>query len=168
MSRIPTGIDPKFVEEVRQKCHVTEEGCWLYRGSSSESGHPKFFGGSGRRQIWTAAKGPLRREWLVTPECLNPSCLCPAHLKLTTKSKVSLKVNESPAIRALKTVTSTRYARSRAKLTMEKAREIRSSDATCKALGDQYGVHFSLISAIRKGHAWRESFTSPFAGLGQR
>lgn len=161
-------MNPEFLEHVRQRCHITEEGCWLFRGALNASGHPAFKGGSGRRQVWQAAKGSLQRNLLVTPKCLNPSCLCPDHLVLTTKSVVSTKANQSIAIRSMKAMTSARYARSKGKLTMEKARAIRASSATCKELGEEYGVHFSLISAVRVGKVWRETLVNPFSGLGAR
>jgi hypothetical protein len=52
------------------------------------------------------------------------------------------------------------------KLDMAKAREIRSSSETGRALAARFGVSAQLISLVRLGKSWAEP--SPFAGLGAR
>ena len=54
--------------------------------------------------------------------------------------------------------------RNTAKLTMEKANEIRHSSEGIKELAERYSVNPSFIKAIRRGDVWRD-YSNPFSQL---
>jgi hypothetical protein len=41
------------------------------------------------------------------------------------------------------------------KLTDDQVRAIRAAHGTLRSLGDEYGVHFTVIQKIRAGKTWR-------------
>ena len=155
-----------FLERVRLRC-IEDGECLLWTGNKSESGHPKLPDGSGRRAVWAAAFGKVPAGKLVTVTCENVDCLAPKHLKLTDKAEVAARVGAKIEVRVKKSIASARIQRQRGKLDFDKVRAIRASGETCAELADRYGVHFTLISAVRLNKAWREA-ASPFAGLGAR
>ncbi len=50
------------------------------------------------------------------------------------------------------------------KITLDDARQIRTSDEPVKVLAERYGLSKDRIYRIRRGLAWRE-YSNPFAGL---
>ena len=155
-----------FLDRIRLRC-IEDGECLLWTGNKSEGGHPKLPGGSGRRAVWAAAFGKVPVGKLVTVKCEHVDCLAPKHLKLTDKAEVGALVGARVEVRIKKSIASARIQRQRGKLDIDKARAIRASVETCAELAGRYGVHLTLISAVRLNKAWRET-ASPFAGLGAR
>ena len=140
---------------------------WTGRTSKQVGGQPKHGSLIMRRAVWVVRHGPLESGDLITVTCANSRCLC--HLAKTTKSEVSKKSQNRPQVRAIKRIKSAAWARANlAKLDMDKARSIRSSQEDDHTLAARYGVDHSLISAVRRNRAWVETMVSPFAGLGAR
>ena len=144
-----------------------EDGdCLIWTGRlNHSSGHPKWKNFTVRRLLWALQHGPLKPSELITSTCGNPRCL--EHLAITSRAEIARKTNADPRVKAIKRAKSSAVARKKAKLSMEKAREIRSSELTGKALAVVYGVSEDLISKVRHYKAWPEP-TSPFSGLGAR
>lgn len=94
---------------------------------------------------------------------------CIAHIEHRTKTQHAVAMGK--ALGRNQILRSSRMAQaareSRAKLTIEQAREIRCSDESGPVLASQYGVNKSLVARIRRNEAWRE-FSTPFSGLGAR
>lgn len=152
----------------RLLARTTEDGdCLIWTARLSHSaGHPKWQNFSARRLLWEAQRGPLKASQLITSTCGNPKCL--AHLAITNKAEIARKTNADPRVKAIKRAKSMAISRKSAKLTMEKAREIRNSEQGNQELAALYGVSHALISKVRTHQAWLEPATSPFAGLGAR
>jgi hypothetical protein len=161
-------VNFKELAEQAMNGRVQEDGdCLIWTGRlSCSSGHPKYKDHVVRRVVWQAEHGPLTPKQLVTTTCGNPKCL--EHLALTNKSKIAKKTNADPRVKAIKQLKSTAHSRRTAKLSVEKAREIRNSELGNKELADLYGVSHGLISKVRTNKAWLESYSSPFSGLGAR
>jgi hypothetical protein len=150
------------------KCHEDAD-CLLWTGSlSKSSGHPKYNNKAVRRLVYALAKGCIPAGHYVTVTCDCPACLNPQHLRLTTKAEITAKAHNCPTVKAKKVISCAKASRKTAKLTMEKAREIRASIKTCDELALEYGVNRTLISKVRLNKAWRENHASPFNGLGAR
>lgn len=147
---------------------VQEDGdCLLWTGRlSCSSGHPKYKNFVVRRLAWQAKHGLLSPGQFVTATCGNSKCL--EHLAITTKAEIARKSNANPRVKAIKRAKSMVTSRKHAKLSIEKARFIRSSDLSNYELAAMYGVTHGLISKVRTYKAWIEAQSSPFAGLGAR
>lgn len=152
----------------------TEDGdCWLWNHARGEAGCPKYgtrVEGEAvnvhlRRPVWQMANpGKSIGNRMVSPSCGNPTCLNPDHLVLRTKGQVLREMMARPDVRARRSVASMRHRNRNAKLDMEKARYIRSSDKTLVQLGAELGVSLETVSRVRRGVAWQEG-ANPFAGL---
>lgn len=143
--------------------------CLIWHGATNGVGHPKMrtdgMSCSVRRFVWELHKGELEQSQLVTTTCGQASCLNPAHLKLTTKSKVSKINNARPDVKMRRAASAARTNQAKfGKLSMEIAREIRESEKDGKQLAAELGVHPSLISKVRQGRAWVDR-RNPFMGL---
>lgn len=154
-----------FLAKITARC-TDDAGCLIWTGRRSVGGVPRWGDKSLRRVMFEALFGEIPAGRLITTCCENSLCLEPTHLRLTTKSAVLKRTYQTTDLGMRRAVTSTREARKRAKLDIDKAREIRQSDETLDVLAERYGVHKALCSQIRRGTAWKEA--NPFAGLGSR
>jgi hypothetical protein len=90
----------------------------------------------------------LPRSIVARHLCDRPACIRPDHLEFGTQQD---NLNDM-AIRG----RSTKGERNpMAKLTSQKAQQIRHSDGSTKELSIQYGVSESLIRQIKRGMIWR-------------
>lgn len=151
------------LDDIKARCH--EDGdCLVWSGRTNAKGYPKHGQTLLRRRVLEFTAGELKRSELASVTCGNPSCLNPDHIRKASKSTVALEVNKRADVQAKRTASNRRTARSRlAKLSIEKAREIRASSEPGKVLAERYGVSDDLISKVRHDKAWVE--TTPFSGL---
>jgi len=159
------------LDDIKARCDEVGD-CWEWKGAYSPHGTPVMYARAERttvrRVVWRILKGePLDPKLMAGVKCNNPRCVHPDHVKPKTKAQVlgGMAKNGNQALRAAKIAASQR--KRSAKLDETKVAHIRASNATNVALAAELGVHHSLISAIRKGRAWRQ-FASPFAGVGAR
>lgn len=140
-----------------------EDGdCLIWTGGNNSIGIPKIRNTSGRRVMWELKNGEIPPGMLVSTTCGHPACL--EHLALSTKSEIVTRSHERPHTKARVTASNRRAARkSRAKITIDIARDIRASDETGLAIAARLGISNSLVSLVRRGKGWVEP--SPFAGL---
>jgi hypothetical protein len=161
----------RILAVVERRCE--EDGdCLLWTGAVSSCGAPvmTFTNDLGkkptlqmRRKVWEARTGKkIPKGRYVTYTCNNPKCL--EHLELTTRAEITSRYWTRPDSRARLTAAATRVGRTRAKASMEVAREIRASSETLEVLAARYGISISLVSLIRRGERWKEE-RNPFAGL---
>ena len=150
--------------------HTKEDGdCLMWTGRLSCScGHPKFGDMVMRRAVWVLRHGEIRPDQLVTVTCGRAACL--EHLALTSKSEIAKRTNADPRVKAIKKIKNTKASRAKApKLDMEKARAIRDSQDDNKTEAAKWNLSHGMVSKIRLGKAWAESFqANPFQGLGAR
>ena len=143
-----------------------EMGCWLWSGHMSNGalmailtngrGHQKTT--DARRLVYRLVhhKTPDRS---MSPRCPhNDCCVHPDHLRLRPASPVH----------ASKALWCESIARARQRgsviMSMEKAREIRSSAEPLRVVANRLGCSVSLASLVRRGLAWPEP-RNPFSGL---
>lgn len=159
---------------IAQHCDEVGE-CWLWSGTRDGHGYPIMKWPGCRcttvRRIVVALDGrPAGPREPVASTCEERLCVNPAHLVRSTASAVARRAARKGAfsspLRSAK-IAAAKRASSAAKLTAEKAQEIRKSTESGPVLAKRYGVDKSLINNIKRGEAWRVH-ASPFAGLGAR
>ena len=161
------------IETLRARC--TECGdCWEW-GMAFANGHPcaRHDGKMMlvRRLMVQLSGRRITSRQRAMPTCENPKCVNPNHIIVETHRQVMKRVGEAGKLgdtARLAKIAATKRAGPQSKLTHEQVQAIRSSDATCKADAERYGVDPSTISAIRR-HVRRKEFTNnPWIGLGAR
>lgn len=159
----------RTIEDLRQRCRVDDlSGCWHWSLCITQ-GMPKVhFVLNGKRGCSRGRKAALLLSGKeVKPghvvfairKCTSDDCVNPEH------SRSDNRKNHGSYLRAsgkAKTPAKSAAAREnilhhRAKITMEKAREIRASTETQAALAKQYGIAQSAIWSIKHNRAWKES-----------
>lgn len=100
------------------------------------------------RVAYEIANGPFPKEAFVMHSCDNRKCVNPAHLSLGT-------FDENMADMVEKKRQAHGAKNSRAKLTPDQVRAIRSEVGTHKEIAARYGVVQPLISMIRSGRIWK-------------
>ncbi|GAB2471967.1 hypothetical protein GCM10027082_24350 [Comamonas humi] len=160
------------LKTIYDRCDEVGE-CWIWRNATDSNGYPiiKIDGKCVlvRRVVQELKGEPAAPRQPVATKCEERGCCNPEHLRLSTVKKVAMRAAKrgawSSPTRCAK-VAAAKRASPDAKLTMDKAMEIRLSDKTSKALASDYGVNVSVIKGIRQGTMWRD-YSSPLAGLGE-
>ena len=157
--------------------HVEEEGdCWNWTGALQSCGSVptmRWQGKTGavRRFILIDRGGPSpTRNLLATYTCGNPQCVHPDHMIWTSRKKIQKRTvaeqNYTGDVLRCKKLAD--KARTKGKLTLELATEIRMTDGNQHHIAAQFGVSQATVSAIKRGKTWRSYGGNPFAGLGAR
>lgn len=155
------------------------EGCWLWVGRRDSAGYGVIGVGGGGAHTWYTERAH-RVAWLLAygtiPEglivrhrvCDNPPCCRPDHLALGTHADNSADALEHGLIprgdqhpyRRRPELVRWGEQHNLAKLTWEQVRAIRARYAaggiTQAALGQEYGVSRTTVSAIIQGRNWPE------------
>lgn len=167
-----------LLARVKERCALegpARSPCWVWQRSIGANGKPAMhfksrqWSGSVRRAVMQAsghAKALKDAKLKVTDTCGNPLCCNPAHLRLATCGELA-SVPRSVESRTQQIVRSRQ--RQSNKLTLETAQQIRARvlrGEKQQALATEFGMHHSLISAIKRGKAWR--MASPWDGMGAR
>ena len=117
------------------------------------------------RRLFTQLLGNIVRDGYYVPKCGNGLCVNPEHTTYNDPKqhmkKAARKALQSPT-RRLKIQIHKRATN--AKLTQEKADEIRCSEGPSRLIAEKYGVNKSVVCRIRAGKAW-VNLSNPFAGL---
>ena len=159
----------RSIEDLRLRCRMDPDtGCWNW-GLSTCEGHPRVWvvAADGTRWKSTGAaasfflregRKPVRGK-IAYRSCCNNLCVNPEHVVEGTRADhgalcASRGVWKNKPNRIAANRRNIRGAL--AKLTIDQAREIRSSLCTDAALAKVYGIARSQINAIRRGKAWRE------------
>lgn len=118
-------------------------GCWNWKGAKLRSGHGVVKVSSkskmAYRVFFTFFIGTIAVGLQLHHTCENPSCVNPHHLIAVTPGQ---------------------HARLHAKLSYEKAAEIRRLYATGKSqqeIADMFGVDQTTVSCVLTNRTWKES-----------
>lgn len=134
--------------------------CRLWTGSlNGSSKHPKIYieghYRAARRVVYELARGPVPAGRCVSLSCRESLCLEPKHMLTRSPREVQLRAQRMDASRVSIMTAAARTRRSN-KLSMELAREIRSSGEPAIKAAKRLGVNKSLIWRIRRNEAWSE------------
>lgn len=122
---------------------VVESGCWEWQRPTNERGYGRaYINGRGvraHRYMYEKLKGPIPNGLVLDHLCGNPGCVNPDHLEPVTNAE------------------NLRRGRG-AKLTMERAREIRAlaGSMTRADIARRFGVSAHTVGDILRGTIWRE------------
>lgn len=155
----------RTLEDIRRRCYVDPvSGCWLWRLHVSRgrsccvwSSDGVVHKGTAQRAAWVLAGLPLKPGWVVSRRrslCESHECCNPEHHRAGPRGRVLPP--RTAEQRMLHRIAVTRENRSRSKLSMEAAMQIRQSETTLAAESARWGVSPSTISQIRRGETWRE------------
>ena len=130
--------------------------CWNRTASKNHKGYGQFSKGTGvsdrkivrsHRYAYESQSGEIPDGMLVCHTCDNPGCCNPAHLFLgTDQDNVKDMIKKGRRGRA----------RRHHRLTEQQAMQIKASEEPGFKLAAEFGVSDTTVSAIRKGHRWKE------------
>ena len=158
-----------LIERLRK--HSEEVGdCWEWFGSMQSSG-------STPAMNWKGHVKPVRRHIaeqlgldvvgkVVTCKCRNYMCVNPDHIMVITRARLQAMTAKelNYAVNPARVKKIADKARSRSRLTIEIAQQIREAEGTQREIGQRFGISQTTVSVIKRGEAWRDH-TNPFAGL---
>lgn len=129
-------------------------GCFeVISHAPGADGYPKFYKNRkyivASRYMYELYKGPIPEGLIIRHTCDNRICVNPAHLLVGTYQD-----NSNDAIERGRTLTGEKNHS--AKLTIERVREIRTSQESNKSLADRFGVVPQTVFNIRKGKRWKK------------
>lgn len=75
------------LDVIRERCIVTDAGCWEYQGKNGNRFGYKHAGGWAHRRTYQMAVGPIPDGYEIDHLCFNPPCVNPAHLEAVTKQE---------------------------------------------------------------------------------
>lgn len=133
--------------------HTKQDGsCRVWARKALNRGYPSITVNKkvrrGNRLMWELVHGPIPEGMHVLHTCDNRLCLNPEHLFLgTCRSNMEDKVAKGRQIKGTD--------HPKAKLSNEDVRSIRFDKRTQSLIAKEYGVHQTLISAIKTGKIWR-------------
>lgn len=161
----PTNADEMRAYLARKAARDELTGCLVWQGHATAGKHPQMRfedkAAPARRVIFQFLRGPVKagRQVGVRLDC---HCLCvdPEHLVARTKAQAG-KGHEVKLATKVKISTAQRR---KGKLTTARVHAIRNSTEPCHALAQEHQVSKSIVSRVRRGHAWRE-YTGPWAQL---
>lgn len=155
------------------------DGCRLWQGGFVRNRWPRMYARidgketavSVRPVVWKLRGGrELLPGEVITMNCGCEACLEFKHMKVIDKGEVSRRNWAKPGAKFVRSIKNQLSSRGKAKLDMDKAREIRARLAageTQLSLCADYDVSQALVSRVARGTSWRDH-SSPFAGLGAR
>ena len=134
------------------------DDCWNWKAAKTSEGYGSFWYGDKtvgtHRLAYQLARGPIPERGHVLHHCDNPPCVNPGHLYIGTPND-----NMLDAYARGQKIPTRNELNGNSKLTMEKAREIRSLShaLTQDHLARMFGVHQSTISLVINNKRWTET-----------
>lgn len=149
---------------------IEDGDCLIWQGSKTTEGAPRIKADDdsrrsvrARRRMFELHGGQTtKRQPNVIATCWHPLCIAPEHLAAVSRKEQMLRAAAAGRLRVPSRDAAQRRikrADPSAKLTMAKAREIRSryfAGATLVSLAAEFDVHVSLIHRVVHNKAWAE------------
>ena len=133
------------------------EGCWEWRGFTTEAGYGSFAGKAAHRLAYETLVGPIPEGHVVRHKCDNPPCINPDHLETGTHADNARdRVERGRSAIGLSVGTS--------KFSAKEVLEIRSlyrDGLGMRAIGRLFGAHHSTISGIVRGVSYTDVQETP-------
>lgn len=153
------------LEDIRLRCRINDDGCWIWAGSLNQAGMPQVRIGArtcyAHRVAYTLGGKAIPTGYIVYHACGKTACCNPAHLRTGKRGAQQLaSFARGTHARGMKHALACR--RTPEKLTEEAVREIRSRYAAGESpnrFAAEYGVHFSHAYRIARGEVRKGAVT---------
>lgn len=169
----------KTLEEIRQRCVITEDGHWLWKGSTRPDGRPNIWapdytkGGQmrvqcGTRAVWhCATEKPIPKGWRAYGICEHKTCCNPKCVKCTSEAEFGAWLRRTGKYKGdVRRILANRAtARSRSVLSPERIAYILASPKTGAELALDLGISEQTVSKARRGEAVVFQGAGLFSGL---
>ena len=157
---------PITLEFIKSRCRIDPRTeCWEWANCIDDKGNAKIrVAGKTwyvRRLVYQLVNGSLPAKKDIVPECLSKSCCNPEHqLALTRSQHQELTASQGRVSKGLvHSLAVLTAARARAKLSIEKARQIRAraaAGAMVESLATDFEVSVDSIRLVIAQKTWRE------------
>jgi hypothetical protein len=150
------------LEDLMDRSDVSElTDCWIWRGLTYEDGAPRITAvvdgkritARGRKVglLLAGVKQPKGKLAIPRDCCHDKRCISPHHSKFGSVRDSWDRLVDSGQLRglAVRSVLAAKHNAPRTKVTPEIVDLIRSSDETCRVLGDRYGISPNTAWRIR-------------------
>lgn len=156
----------KSYEAIVQNC--TPDGPHMvWKGRYSRHRNPIVSSKSVRRMVLAQKQPtPLRATTVAIAKCGVEGCVAWDCVAGRTKASVLKETMQDAGVEVRRTLGVTKAARARGKLNLEAVAQIHDQpERTLLDLASEFGVHYSLISAVRRGKSWKKPASNHWAGL---
>lgn len=172
----------RTLEEIRERCHITEDGHWLWRGSLRPDGRANIYAPdnksgamqvqSGPRAVWQCYTGQaLPDGWRVFGTCDEPACCNPEHMRCGSPAMLGAYIARKGVWKGstARFIANKAINRKRAVLTPDVIAYIQASSLSGIKLARELGISHGSVSKARRGETRAFSAVGGvFAGLGAR
>lgn len=136
----------RFWQHVEMDTHSASQKCWIWTGAQNGRGYGVASVGAGETMLAHRAVAHFRgdtltKDTVVMHRCDNPLCVRPDHLITSDQTNNMLDMNQ-------------KGRNSRAKLTPEIVRDIRTRRISRKEFAQQYSISEYTVGDVQRGTTW--------------
>jgi hypothetical protein len=152
-----------LLESIRIRC-VCDGKCWLVKTTPQPDGRIILSIDNrsvhARKWVYETTTGKkLQQRFATSARCGNDRCVSPACVVAISRSRLM----RERAARGMQQAARISAGRG-SKVSLEAARDIRSSDEPGYVLAERYGITVGYANLIKRNKA-RKEYSNPFAGL---
>jgi hypothetical protein len=157
------------LDSIKERC-IEEGDCWLWQGGKSHGAPYIRHEGKSvpvRRYIAESIlKMPNLEGRLVASSCGHLECVSPDHIVVYSRKQLQKATAKRTQYGKdlLRRYKLANLARSRSRLNIDIARQIREAEGPQRAIAKAFGVSFDTVNKIKNGRTWQE-FDNPFLRL---
>jgi hypothetical protein len=169
----------KTLEDIRQRCVITEDGHWLWKGALTAEGRPRIHAPdytnngrmipqSGPRAVVHCSTGrPIPVGWRAYGTCEHKTCCNPKCIKCTSEADFGAWLRRTGKYKGdVRRILANRAtSRSRSVLTPERIAYIQTSPKLGKDLAVELGISETTVSKARRGESQAFQAAGLFSGL---
>lgn len=169
----------KTLEEIRQRCVITDDGHWLWKGSTRPDGRPNIWAPDytkegqmrvqcGTRAVWhCSTEKPIPEGYRAYGICEHKTCCNPKCIRCTSEADFGAWLRSTGKYKGdVRRILANRaIARSRSVLSPERIAYIQASPKVGKELAAELGISAQTVSKARRGDCIAFQGANPFLGL---
>lgn len=158
-------MKPKTLQSIKDRCRISECGCWIWTGATSNGGtRPNIYGPdytrgkwvyqTGPRAVWhIKTKAPIPQGHRVFRTCDEPLCVNPAHLECMPFAEWGKRVAEAGEWRGqvARILANRKSARRRTPLTPELIEAVNEREGSSRKVAEEMGLTKTSVIRARAG-----------------